>query len=76
MTLTAMAAELGVCVDTFKRKLVRLGIREFDGAKFEPPRNHHAAFWYRPCMRCKTTKRRPKYQYICDRCKQTEYDYL
>lgn len=76
MTLSDMAKELDVCVDTFKRKLVKLGLKDFDGAKFVPPRDFNAAYWRRPCMRCKGTDRRPKNQFICSRCKQTDYEYL
>lgn len=76
LTLSQMAKELGVCVDTFKRKLVKLGLKEFDGAKFVPPRDFTASFWSRPCIRCKSTNLRPKNQYICSKCKQTDYEYL
>ena len=76
MTLSQMAKELDVCVDTFKRKLVKLGLKEFDGAKFVPPRDFNALYWRRPCIRCKRTDRRPKNQYICSKCKQTDYEYL
>ena len=71
-TLSSMAREMGCCVDTLKRILVREQIAEFDGAKFALRRGASVKTWRRPCMRCKCTKPRDKNHYLCDRCKKSE----
>lgn len=65
-SLVAQAERIGVCVDTLKRILVREGIRHFEGAKFVAPLkvNH----WTRPCLLCRKAVKRPKWQFICDKC--------
>lgn len=67
----AMAKDFGCCTDTLKRMLVREGLAEFDGAKYavSPASKAEVAMWSRACLRCKDDKPRPKWQYICDRCK-------
>ncbi|OEC41944.1 hypothetical protein A9G06_19865 [Aeromonas sp. DNP9] len=65
-SLPVQAERVGVCVDTLKRILVREGIREFDGAKFVAPLKVN--YWTRPCLFCKKCVKRPKWQFICDRC--------
>ena len=62
----AQAQRIGVCVDTLKRILVREGIRSFEGAKFVAPIK--VSMWSRPCLVCKKKVKRPKWQFICDRC--------
>lgn len=66
----AMSKAFGVCTDTLKRMLVREGLAEFDGAKYAVSPKPDWEMWERPCMRCKDDKPRPKWQYICDRCKR------
>lgn len=65
-TLAIQAERLGVCVDTLKRILVREGIRDFDGAKFVAPLK--VMSWTRPCLICRKHVKRPKWQFICDKC--------
>lgn len=50
-----LAKELGCCVDTLNRTLVRQGLARFDGVKFALRREHDTKYWQRPCMRCKCT---------------------
>jgi hypothetical protein len=74
-----VARLLGVCPDTLKRILMREGLAEFEGAKYALPLSyyrHNAATWERPCLRCKTTAPRPKWQYVCDSCKAAADDGL
>jgi IS30 family transposase len=71
-TYRAMADYMNVCTDTLKRILVREGMAEFDGAKYAvSPQKSLQKMWNRPCMKCKDDSARPKWQYICDRCKST-----
>lgn len=65
-TLVAQAERIGVCVDTLKRILVREGIRQFEGAKFVAPLKVNN--WTRPCLICRKSVKRPKWQFICDKC--------
>ena len=65
--LPEQASHLGVCTDTVKRLHVALGLRQYPGAKFQPRK---PAYWKRPCMRCGTTKRRPRNHYFCAKCRQ------
>jgi len=67
----AMAKAFGVCTDTLKRMLVREGLAEFDGAKYavSPASKYEVTMWKRPCLRCKDATERPKWQYVCDKCK-------
>lgn len=72
-----LAREIGCCVDTLKRILVRNDIAYFPGAKY-----HYRAkpkVWHRPCTNCGCTEERPKFQYRCDKChareQAPEYDW-
>lgn len=70
LTHKELADELGVCIDTLKRMLMRRGLQYFAGAKYqfrEPPKT-----WRRPCARCGCTRTRPKFQYRCDKCHERE----
>jgi len=64
-----MAFHIGCCVDTLKRILVREGLQEFDGAKYQVRRNHDIPTWTRPCMVCKSEEERPKGWYLCRPCR-------
>lgn len=69
-TYRAMAVYVGVCTDTLKRILVREGMAEFDGAKYAvSPYKALQQTWVRPCLKCRDDAPRPKWQYICDKCK-------
>lgn len=68
LSYTSMARQLGCCVDTLKRILARHNIQQFDGAKYTPKFNPPQ--WHRPCMNCRRTDSRPKWQYICQTCKE------
>ena len=49
-----LADKIGVCTDTLKRILVREGLQDFAGAKYQVSRASKAnQKWARPCMRCK-----------------------
>ena len=69
----AMAKDFDVCTDTLKRMLVREGLAEFNGAKYamNPYLKSEDQVWDRPCLRCKDKTPRPKWQYICERCKSS-----
>lgn len=70
-----MAQRIGCCVDTLKRILVREGLQEFDGAKYQVCRDFEEAQWTRPCMSCGCKKTRPKNWFFCRPCrKQMGYD--
>ena len=66
----AMAKRIGCCVDTLKRILVREGLQEFDGAKYQVKRAHDQDMWDRPCIVCKDTTPRPRNQYMCGKCRR------
>lgn len=68
---TAMAEQVGVCVDTLKRILAREGIEEFDAAKYVVAPKLSLQTWERPCIGCRSKERRPKWQYFCDRCQRS-----
>ncbi|WP_139117550.1 hypothetical protein [Endozoicomonas atrinae] len=68
LSFSELAQHMGCCVDTLKRILARHNIRHFDGAKYTPRFNPPT--WNRPCMKCKCTKPRPRWQYICTPCKE------
>ena len=59
------------CTDTLKRILVREDMADFEGAKYalSPSHRTQTKMWKRPCIRCKSEVERPKWQYICDKCK-------
>jgi hypothetical protein len=75
----SMALHMSVCVDTLKRILQREGLAEFEGAKYvvSLSRTNKPETWRRPCMSCKDDKPRPKWQYLCAKCRngeaETEY---
>lgn len=64
------AARLGVCIDTYKRILMRQGLQEFSGAKYVVARRatDAPATWRRPCLSCGTDLPRPRWQFRCDAC--------
>lgn len=74
LTFVDMAAEIGVCVDTLKRILVRLELRHFDAAKYVRPRSvtEQQPTWSRPCSGCGCTKPRAKWQFFCDPCHERQ----
>ena len=64
------ADELGCCVDTLKRLLMRRKLQNFPGAKYqfrEAPKQ-----WSRPCSSCGCIKPRAKFQYRCATCHDGE----
>lgn len=63
-----MAAKLGYHVDTIKRLLDRHGIHIALSSKHITT-DQPEPMWSRPCMICKCTKERPKFQYVCTPCK-------
>lgn len=66
-----MARRIGCCVDTLKRILVREGLQEFEGAKYQvAQRNHKQAMWERPCMGCGEPEHRPRFWYFCRSCRK------
>lgn len=66
---STLAKEIGCCVDTLKRILMREGLAEFDGAKYAVRRDHAEAKWTRPCIGCKCSRPRPKQHYFCKKCR-------
>lgn len=71
---TTMAKHIGCCTDTLKRILMRHNIAYYDGAKYATSRTHNTETWTRPCMCCKTTAPRPRWQYVCDKCRADNSD--
>ncbi len=69
MTLVDLAKRIGCCVDTLKRILVRLELREFEGAKYVIARTQTVKMWDRPCMDCGDKEERPKGHYFCKPCR-------
>lgn len=70
MSFTAMAQRLGCCTDSLKRILVRQGLRDFDGAKYQLNRNATQSYWTRPCISCGDPERRPRNWYFCRDCRR------
>ena len=66
LTLSELADRYSVCVDTIKRLLVKLELQYFPGAKYQ--HKPSPLTWRRPCIKCGTSKPRPRNQYICDSC--------
>lgn len=66
----SMARRIGVCSDTLKRILVREGLQEFDGAKYQCSRDTNVKMWTRPCNSCGSTELRPKNYYFCTPCRR------
>lgn len=75
-TYRSMAERFDVCTDTLKRILMREGLAEFEGAKYAVAPSKSEQMWTRPCIKCRTTEPRPKWQYICDSCKSDEHSGL
>lgn len=71
-TYAEMARKLHVNVDTLKRILVREGLREFDGAKYQLARDNDVPQWERACIKCGATTRRPKGWYFCKSCRHKQ----
>jgi hypothetical protein len=70
-----MAQRIGCCVDTLKRILVREGLQEFNGAKYQVRRDFEEKTWDRPCMSCGSKEVRPKNWFFCKGCrKQMGYE--
>lgn len=69
VTLTHAAERLGVCVDTLKRLLVREGLRDFPGAKYQVARQLTVPMWDRACLKCRKTEHRPKGWFFCRSCR-------
>ena len=67
---STMARHIGCCVDTLKRILVREGLQEFDGAKYQVRRDHNEVKWTRPCMSCGNSSKRPKNWFFCKPCRK------
>lgn len=65
-----MARRMGCCVDTLKRILVREGLQEFDGAKYQVRRDFEDKLWTRPCMSCGNTDPRPRNWFFCKPCRK------
>lgn len=70
-TLTDAAARMGVCVDTLKRLLVKQGLRDFPGAKYQVARVHQQDTWDRPCISCGRRDPRPRNWYFCRPCRSS-----
>lgn len=69
-TYALMADKIGVCVDTLKRMLVREGLQEFDGAKYQLKRDTDIKMWSRPCLDCLDSTPRPKMWFYCRECRK------
>jgi hypothetical protein len=65
-----MADRIGCCIDTLKRILVREGIQDFAGEKYQVRRDFHEKTWRRPCMGCGDEHPRPKNWYFCRDCRK------
>ena len=65
-----LANRLGCCVDTLKRILVREGLQEFDGAKYQVRRDFEEKKWNKPCIGCGCNKSRPKNYFFCIPCRR------
>ena len=63
-----MAKRIGCCVDTLKRVLVREGLQDFDGAKYQVRTKEKK--WSRPCVSCGSRQKRPKHHYFCKPCRR------
>lgn len=69
-SFTLLAKRFKVDPVTIKRILVRHGLRELDGAKYQVSFKSIQKVWNRPCMACGCTKTRPKFFYFCVRCRR------
>ncbi len=70
VTYSDMAKRLNCCVDTLKRILVREGLQEFDGAKYQLRRDFKEMTWERPCMSCGKAEERPRNWFFCRSCRK------
>ena len=71
-----LARQLGCCVDTLKRIMMKMELAYFPGAKY-----HYRSkpkTWNRACMICGCKKSRPIQQYRCNSCHDREQatDYM
>ena len=66
-----MAKRFGCCVDTLKRILVREGLQDFDGAKYQVRRKSNVTFWQRPCLDCGSDESRPRMWFYCTSCRKS-----
>jgi hypothetical protein len=64
-----MAAHIGCCIDTLKRILVKMGLEDFPGAKYQVALRLKPTQWNRPCMDCGDQKPRPRAWYYCPACR-------
>ena len=69
-TNAKLARELGCCVDTVKRAVMRLELDYFPGAKYQ--HRVRPKTWRRPCMICGSTEEREINQYRCNDCHERE----
>ena len=67
-TYSHMAKRVDCCVDTLKRILVREGLQDFDGAKYQVRVKEE--YWSRPCVNCGSKQKRPKLHYFCKPCRR------
>lgn len=72
-TLKQIADGYGICLDTLRRYLVKLGLADYKSERFQPPRPRPQS-WKRPCLICKSTKPRPVGQFVCTPCKERRDD--
>tara|TARA_B100001939_G_scaffold299427_1_gene274846 strand:+ start:1499 stop:1792 length:294 start_codon:yes stop_codon:yes gene_type:complete len=75
MPLKEMAAQVPCCVDTLKRILNREGIAIFPAAKYQTSKRQRQQTWERACLSCGSKKPRPRWQYICNKCKELHADF-
>lgn len=68
LTDKTLAKEIGCCVDTLRRILMREGLAHYEAAKYVVAESRRQEMWERPCMGCKTTKPRPKWRFFCNLC--------
>jgi hypothetical protein len=64
-----MAERIGCCVDTLKRALMREGIAEYDGAKYQAAIPRFTDMWTRPCLDCGNPEQRPRNWFYCRPCR-------
>ena len=67
-----LAEEIGCCLETVRRALVRLDLEVIYGAKYQ--RRAAPLKWSRPCITCGCRKKRPKMQFKCAACHDRERD--
>ena len=72
LTDQELAIHIGCCVDTLRRILMREGLAHYEAAKYVVAESFRQEKWTRPCVVCDSDKPRPKWQYVCDRCKKRQ----